>query len=309
MAGTDYNTVAVVIGVAAVALTAVLAKLLLFNGGSSDRKKKLITLTDPTVKYPLKLIDKEIISHDTRRFRFQLPTPDHILGLPIGQHIYLTATINGNLVIRPYTPVSSDDDHGYMDLVIKVYFKNVHPKFPEGGKMSQYLDNMSLGDHIDVRGPNGLLTYNGRGVFNIRPDKKSPPKQRTVTKLGMIAGGTGITPMLQLIRQVFKDPTDKTQLYLLFANQTEKDILLRPELDDIAASYPDRFHLWYTVDRAPEAWKYSEGFVNADMISAHLPPPGEGVLITLCGPPPMIQFACTPALDKLGYSQQCRHAF
>ena len=37
-----------------------------------------------------------------------------------GQHIYLTARIDGKLVIRPYTPVTSDDDKGYMDLVIKV---------------------------------------------------------------------------------------------------------------------------------------------------------------------------------------------
>jgi len=298
------------VGLTVIAVTAVLAKMFLFGGGSSGRKKKSPhTLVDPTVKYPLKLIDKEKVSHDTRRFRFALPSSNHILGLPVGQHIYLTATKDGELVIRPYTPVSSDDDKGFMDLVVKVYFKNVHPKFPGGGKMSQHLENMSIGDYIDVRGPNGLLTYDGRGLFNIRPDKKSPPKQRTVTKLGMIAGGTGITPMLQVIRQVFKDPQDKTQLYLLFANQTEKDILLRAELDDLAASYPSRFHLWYTVDKAPEAWPYSEGFVSAEMIKAHLPPPEEGVLITLCGPPPMIQFACNPALDKLGYSQDCRYAF
>ena len=39
---------------------------------------------------------------------------------PAGQHIYLSARIDGNLVIRPYTPVSSDDDKGFVDLVIKV---------------------------------------------------------------------------------------------------------------------------------------------------------------------------------------------
>lgn len=39
---------------------------------------------------------------------------------PTGQHIYLSARIDGNLVIRPYTPVSSDDDKGFVDLVIKV---------------------------------------------------------------------------------------------------------------------------------------------------------------------------------------------
>lgn len=46
---------------------------------------------------------------------------------------------------------------------VQIYFKNVHPKFPAGGKMSQHLDSLSIGDFIDVRGPNGLLVYNGRG--------------------------------------------------------------------------------------------------------------------------------------------------
>ena len=40
--------------------------------------------------------------------------------MSLGQHIYLTARIDGQLVIRPYTPVSSDDDKGFMDLVVKV---------------------------------------------------------------------------------------------------------------------------------------------------------------------------------------------
>lgn len=37
-----------------------------------------------------------------------------------GQHIYLSARVDGNLVVRPYTPVSSDDDKGFVDLVVKV---------------------------------------------------------------------------------------------------------------------------------------------------------------------------------------------
>lgn len=48
-------------------------------------------------------------------------------------------------------------------LAVQVYFKNVHPKFPDGGKMSQYLERMSIGDFMDVRGPNGLLIYEGLG--------------------------------------------------------------------------------------------------------------------------------------------------
>ncbi|XP_056409121.1 NADH-cytochrome b5 reductase 3-like [Hyla sarda] len=267
-----------------------------------------ITLENADIKYPLRLIDKEVISHDTRRFRFALPSPDHVLGLPIGQHIYLSARIDGNLVVRPYTPVSSDDDKGFVDLVVKIYFKNIHPKFPEGGKMSQYLEGLRIGETIDFRGPSGLLTYSGKGTFQIRPDKKSQPVTKKVKQLGMIAGGTGITPMLQLIRAVLKDKDDQTVCYLLFANQTEKDILLRDELEEIRANHP-AFKLWYTLDRAPEQWDYSQGFVNEDMIKSFMPPPGDDVLILMCGPPPMVQYAINPSLDKLGYSQDRRFAY
>ncbi|KAK6487971.1 NADH-cytochrome b5 reductase 3-like isoform X1 [Huso huso] len=265
------------------------------------KKRAPITLEDPNVKYSLKLIDKEIISHNTRRFRFALKSPDHVLGLPIGQHIYLSARINGDLVERPYTPVSSDDDKGYVDLVVKIYYKNVHPKFPDGGEMSQYLESLRIGDTIDFRGPSGLLVYQGKGKFAIHLDNKSDPAISTAKQFGMIAGGTGITPMLQVIRAIMKDPEDKTVCYLLFANQTEKDILLRPELEEITVKYPSRFHLWYTLDRAPEDWEYSQGFINEKIIKDQMPPPGDDTLILLCGPHPMIQFACIPNLEKLNY--------
>ena len=58
--------------------------------------------------------------------------------------------------------------------------------------------------------------------------------------------------MLQLIRAVFRDTNDRTELSLLFANQTEDDILLREELEDVQKQFPERFKLWYTVDRPTE---------------------------------------------------------
>lgn len=70
----------------------------------------------------------------------------------------------------------------------QVYFKNVHPKFPEGGKMSQYLENMKIGDTIDVRGPSGRLQYAGNGTLLIKKLRKDPPVKIVVKKLNMIAG-------------------------------------------------------------------------------------------------------------------------
>ena len=122
-----------------------------------------------------------------------------------------------------------------------------------------------------------------------------------VKSVSMIAGGTGITPMLQLVRAVFRDPEDETRLSLLFANQTEEDILLRKELEEVQAEHPDRcvmliiaklchlpasvtpvcarFKLWYTVDRPGENWSYSSGFVNAEMIEQALFPPASDNLV------------------------------
>lgn len=56
-------------------------------------------------------------------------------------------------------------------------------------------------------------------------------------------------------------------------------------------------------------WAYSKGFVSADMIRERLPAPGEDTLLLLCGPPPMVQQACHPSLDKLGYSPKMRFTY
>ena len=80
------------------------------------------------------------------------------------------------------------------------------------------------------------------------------------------------------------------------------------ELDRIAADR--RGSGWYTVDRAPDGWKYSTGFINEEMLKAHMPPPGENTYVFMCGPPPMIKFACRPSLqEKIGHQEDHVLAF
>ncbi|KAK3251922.1 hypothetical protein CYMTET_38763 [Cymbomonas tetramitiformis] len=357
----DREQMAIVLGTSLVALVFVPALLvyLFFS------KRKPPTVLKAGEKITLPLIKKEELSHDTRLFRFGFPSAKHVLGLPIGQHIKLSFTDeNGEEVERPYTPTSSDDELGYVDFVIKVYFAKVNPRFPDGGVMSQYMEGMKLGDTMDFRGPTGMIEYKagaGNGEFHIRkaPIKASlksfkeyfrsratvlsesllraggithdaaqgrPPSVsrrqehgpsqgmrcankfdiRKFNKLGMIAGGTGITPMLQVMRAIkkdwLKDPTRKIEVSLLFANQSEDDILLREELDQEAKDCP-WFKVWYTVDRATDGWKYSTGFINPDMVAEHLPAAGPDTQIIMCGPPPMIKFACKPAFEKVGITE------
>ena len=78
-----------------------------------------------------------------------------------------------------------------MDFVIKIYRKNVHPRFPDGGIMSQYVESLEAGATMLMEGPVGRLTYLGLGEFKITGRKENLHKK----KIGCVAGGTGITPV------------------------------------------------------------------------------------------------------------------
>jgi len=84
-------------------------------------------------------------------------------------------------------------EKGFVDFVIKVYYP-LPPRFPEGGIMSQYVDNMKIGDKMLMEGPKGRLHYEGFGNFMI---SKKPVSGKT--KIGLVAGGTGITPCYQVL--------------------------------------------------------------------------------------------------------------
>jgi cytochrome-b5 reductase len=278
------------VAVAAVSVAAILFVSKMLGGGKPKRK----TALQKDSFIALTLAKKIIVSHDTRIFRFALPSEEHVLGLPIGQHVMVMANVKGSDVQRAYTPISSDDDKGFVDLMVKVYRAGVHPKFPEGGVMSQHMDTLKEGvDTLKFRGPTGRFEYLGNGKCTMRG------KPIAVKHLAMIGGGTGITPLLQVIRAVLKNPEDKTQVSLIFANQTEEDILLRPELEECAKD--PRVSVWYTLDRPPAGWKYGSGFICEDMIREHLPPASDSTLVLMCGPPPMITYACKPNLEKIGY--------
>ncbi|GBF87848.1 nitrate reductase [Raphidocelis subcapitata] len=144
------------------------------NSAAAEAGGELVAL-NPRKKLAVPLIERRELSHNTRLFRFGLPSPEHRFGLPTGKHVFLYAPIGGENVMRAYTPTSRDEDLGYFDLVIKVYRANEHPNFPAGGKMSQHLDSLAVGDTVEVKGPVGHFVYEGRGTFSLNGKKGEPP--------------------------------------------------------------------------------------------------------------------------------------
>lgn len=267
------------------------------EGSAVEEDDKGIAL-NPTKWRSMPLIEKEEKTRDVLRLRFALPSPQHKFGLPVGYHAFLRLEDDGEKVIRAYTPTSSDDDLGFFELIIKVYFANEHPRFPAGGKMSQLFHKMKVGDTIDVKGPVGHFEYKGMGNVVLHG------VERKVKKIGLMAGGTGITPCLQVLMAISKNMDDDTEAHLIFANKSPADIFLKEELDALAAKCKN-INVWYTVDDAPEGWAYGKGFINADMVKEKLFGPEEaGVIFGMCGPPPMYKFACIPALQTLGFKEE-----
>lgn len=222
------------------------------------------------------LAAKIIVSPNTALYRFALPKKKDILGLPIGQHISIAAEINGKDIVRSYTPTSSDDDIGHFDLLVKTY---------EKGNISRYLSLLNIGEKIRVRGPKGQFKY-------------QPGLCRSI---GMVAGGTGITPMLQIIRAVLKNSLDNTKLSLIYANVGESDILLKKELDELAVAHPSRFKVFYVLNNPPAGWNGGVGFVSKEHIRDHLFPAADDCKALLCGPPPMIN-AMKKHLEDLNFA-------
>ncbi|KAJ2723066.1 NADH-cytochrome b5 reductase [Coemansia sp. Benny D115] len=223
-----------------------------------------------------KLTHKVQLSPNTARYRFSLPTADCVLGLPIGRHIQIMAVVNGKEVARSYTPTSTDNDKGFFELVVKTY---------PTGVISSYLASMQIGDTINVRGP--------RGAFKYTPGM--------VRSIGMIAGGTGITPMYQIVQHILDNPEDKTQVRVIFANVNEEDILLKEQLDKWAKEH-DNFEVYYVLNNAPEGWTGGVGFVTKDMLAEHMPKPAQDIKVLICGPPPMVK-AMDGLLVELGYDK------
>lgn len=153
------------------------------------------------------------------------------------------------------------DQKGYLDFIIK--------KYPNG-PMSEHVHSLQPGDKLEMKGP----------------IPKYPWEANKHPHIACVAGGTGITPMWQLINAIFKNPQDQTKVTLLFGNVTEEDILLRKDFEDLEKKYPDRFRAFYVLDNPPEKWEGGKGFITKDLLKETIPGPNEeNIKVFVCGPP------------------------
>lgn len=238
---------------------------------------------DPKNFVSFKIKKVEPYNHNTAKFVLELPDNQASL-MPVTSCVYLRAANpddlkdqDGKPVMRPYTPISTSDAKGEFVFLVKKY---------ETGLASKYIHTLKEGDSLAVKGPIAKFLW----------------KTNQFEQVGMIAGGSGITPMYQLLVHALRDKENKTKFKLIYANVTEDDILLRQEFDELKKKYPNNFDVVYTLDRPSKDWKGPSGYVNADLIKQHIASPElkEKVKVFVCGPPLQMEAI---AGDKAGREQ------
>lgn len=246
------------------------------------------------------LVKRKDVSWDTRIFTFQLQHDKQTLGLPIGQHLMIKVAdpISKEAIIRSYTPISDTNQEGTMDLLVKIYFDTPTVK---GGKMTMALEKLALGSEIDCKGPTGRFEYLGNGKIMVSG------KERHVSSFKMICGGTGITPIFQVLRAVIQDKQDPTSCVVLDGNRQEEDILCRDELDAYEALDSKKCKVVHTLTKAPDSWTGRRGRISEDLLKQYAIPDGKSMVL-ICGPEAMEKSARKILLEQ-GWAESDLHFF
>ncbi|RSL82881.1 hypothetical protein CDV31_016895 [Fusarium ambrosium] len=235
----------------------------------------------PDIWQQVTVLEKRRLSHNTILITLKW---DHCeeFGLPIGKHVLLRARdpVSGNNIVRAYTPIAAKDSLGEVDLLIKIYHKT---DGRAGGKMTTTLDHMPLGATLELKGPVGTFEYLGRGKCHVSG------KTRQVNRFVLVSAGSGLTPMLQVLRAIARDAEDSTECLLLYGNRHEEDILCRDELESMGAMDGRRIRVVHTLSSPSASWSGQRGRLGQELLEAEAEQPKPGVedLVLLCGPSAM----------------------
>ncbi len=191
---------------------------------------------------------------------FELRVPPHLAQAyryRAGQHLTFKLPWDDFQITRCYSLASCPETGETM----KIGVKRV-----DGGRVSNWLnDNVKVGDSLLASVPEGRFVLD--------------PETRTSTPLCLFAGGSGITPIISLLKSALV--TTRRFVTLLYANQARESVIYAEELERLAQRHPDRFDLHHHVDA-------DGGYLTAHDIVALLPRTDIAEYY-ICGPEPFME--------------------
>jgi ferredoxin-NADP reductase len=224
---------------------------------------------------PLLLAHTEQQTHDTKTLRFQVPTERRLFAKP-GQFLTFRWMVDGQRVSRSYTISSSPVQENYVEIT---------PKRAENGCVSVFLnDRAKPGLMVEATGPYGRFYFD----------------QALHKSIVLIAAGSGITPMISMLRYI-DDLKLPTRVTLLYCVRTGADVIFQNELARLGSSFHN-FKYQVCLSRPHPDWAGPSGRLTGELISQHVLDVDSPTFF-LCGPKGFMENA-REILANLGVSQE-----
>ena len=216
---------------------------------------------------------------EANSIRFEVPDElRDIFQFKAGQHLTLKAEIGGEEVRRNYSLCTAPDERDWMVTVKRI----------GGGLFSNWVgDSLKPGDTVEVMPPHGSFTteFNATGRRHV---------------VG-IAGGSGITPVMSLVRTLLKSESE-SRFTLLYGNRDSSSIIFLEELARLKDRYLDRFELYHFLDAEEGDVELFNGMLDRarvdDAINHLIASPDSISDWFICGPGPMMDAAETALIDR-----------
>lgn len=216
---------------------------------------------------------------EANSIRFEIPAElRDAFAFKAGQHLTLRATIDGEEVRRNYSLCTAPDDQDWMVTVKRI----------GGGVFSNWVgDRLKPGDTVDVMVPHGSFTTE----FD----------RANARHLVGIAGGSGITPVMSLIRSTLKyEPNSR--FTLLYGNRDSSSVIFLEGLAGLKDKYLDRLEIYHFLDAEEQDIELFNGMLDRarleEAIPALVPDAADVDGWFICGPGPMMDAAEGALLDR-----------
>jgi ferredoxin-NADP reductase/mono/diheme cytochrome c family protein len=221
-------------------------------------------LRSSSVPLLLQLVQITQQTADSKTLRFAVNGPRRLDALP-GQFLTFSFLFDGKKETRCYSISSSPARSGYIEIT---------PKRLNHGCVSRFLnDRASLGMTVEATGPFGQFCFH--------------PADRD-KNLVLLAAGSGITPMMAILRYI-DDLCLETDATLLYFVRTAQDIIFHQELDQLRTRLKNfRYHV--LLSRPDSEWSGARGHISGEFVSKAVPEIN-GQVFFLCGPPLFMQAA------------------
>lgn len=218
--------------------------------------------------YELKV--KQIVQETKDAISIVFEQPQNKIHYKSGQFLTLISSIQGKEVRRAYSLCSSP----FTDADLAVTVKRV-----DLGLMSNWLpDNLKAGQSIRIMEPMGQFTTE----FDAKRKRH----------LIMFAGGSGITPMMSIIKSILSQEPESI-LSLIYCNRDIDSIIFKHTLEKFETEYEGRVHVIHVLDNAPMNWQGYSGLLNHEMLTKlfeRIPNWGiDKTTYLMCGPEGMMK--------------------